>query len=261
MGLLPRKSLIGLLILLLLACDASFSMGYPTATVAPPTETLTASPPSLALTLTAIAFNENNANPPSTISAWLPQLTGSDDPRVAAFNATVNELVMTEIETFKAGLVGLSTPPLVTVSALDIQYQVIHQSGDLWSLRFDLAVYVDGAAHPGDLTRTLNYDFAHSKVLGLPDLFLPDANYMEALSEFCSAELALREIGFDATTVGAEPTLENYRNWNISPAGLVITFERAQVAAYAVPAQEVIIPYAALQTLLDPQGPLAAWVK
>ena len=55
---------------------------------------------------------------------------------------------------------------------------------------------------------------------------------------------------------GAKPTPENYAVWNISAEGLVITFNEYQVAAYAAGPQEVVIPFAALKDILDPQGPL-----
>jgi hypothetical protein len=84
---------------------------------------------------------------------------------------------------------------------------------------------------------------------------------LEFISKYCSTQLATREIGFDLTTVGAEPTLENYRNWNITTEGLMVTFERGQVAAYAAPAQIVTIPYDELTSLINPQGPLAVFMR
>jgi len=254
-------ALISLLIFFLLACDATLSVGYPTATIAPPTETPTVTPPSLKLTLISIPYSENNAKPPSMVTAQIPQLTGSEDPRVASFNQAVNDLVHAEIESFKRSLTGLSDPPQFASSTFDAQYDVIYQAGDLWSLKFDMNVYVDGAAHPGELSRALNYDFSHSQMLNLEDLFLADSNYLQVLSKLCSEELVTRDIGFDATTTGAEPIPENYRNWNITADGLMITFDRGQVAAYAAPAQIVVLPYNELTAIANPQGPLGGFVR
>ena len=106
-----RRKLIGLFILCLLACDATFSVGYPTATSAPPTGTATVTPPSLKLTLTSIPYNENNQSPPSTITALIPQLTGSDDPRVTSFNEAVNLLLAAEIESFRLDWSACLTRP------------------------------------------------------------------------------------------------------------------------------------------------------
>ena len=256
-----QKQIISALIFFLLACDATFTVGFPTATISPPTETATATPPSLRLALTSIPYSENNINPPSIITAQIPLLTGSDDPRVAAFNQAINDLVHGEIESFKIGLTGLSNPPEFAISTFDAKYNVVYQGGDLWSLKFDMAVYVDGAAHPGDLVHILNYDFAHSKQLGMDDLFIAESNYLEVISKYCSEQLSTFDMGFDETTVGAEPTPRNYRNWNITADGLMITFERGQVTAYAAPAQVVTIPYSELTTLINPHGPLAVFIR
>jgi len=247
-----------LIFLFSLACDATFSVGYPTPTIAPPTASPTNTPPSLNLNVISASYSENNQSPPSSITAVLPQLTGSDDPRVKAFNEAVNLLMASDIDSFKSGLLGLPTPPTIAVSTFDAKYTVVYQGGNIWSLRFDTSVYVDGAAHPGELVHTFNYDFDHSQAIQLEDLFLPGSNYLQALSDYCSAELATREIGFNETTVGAEPNSKNYRNWNITPEGLVITFERGQVTAYAAPAQVVTIPYQGLQSIINLQGVLAS---
>jgi hypothetical protein len=252
---------ISLIICGLLACDATFSMGFPTATFTPPTGTATVTPPSLQLNLVALPYNENNLNPPSTITAQVPQLMGSGDPRVMAFNGAISDLLQREVESFKTSLAGLPDPPQVAISTFDTKYNVVYQGGDIWSIKFDMAIYVDGAAHPGDISRTLNYDFANSHIINLADLFLADSNYLEVISKYCASQLATRDIGFDATSLGVEPTPENYRNWNITADGLMITFDRGQVAAYAAPAQVVMIPYDELKSLINPQGPLAVFIK
>ena len=252
---------IAVLLFFLLACDATLSVGYPTPTISPPTETATSTPPSLELTLTSIPYTENNIDPPATITAQIPQLLGSDDARVKKFNQATSNLVQSEIETFKTGLTGLPNPPATAISMFDARYNVVYQDGDLWSLKFDMNIYVDGAAHPGDISRALNYDFAHSQTINLEELFLADSNYLQVLSKYCSDQLAERDIGFEDLTLGAQPTLENYHNWNISPDGLMITFDRGQVAAYAAPAQIIIIPYHELASLTDPQGPLAGFLR
>jgi hypothetical protein len=188
-------------------------------------------------------------------------LAGSNDPRVVAFNQTISTLVQGDISSFKSGLPDLPDPPQIAISTFDERYTVIYQGGDVWSIKFDINVYVDGAAHPGDFTHALNYDFAHSKTVSMADLFRADSNYLEFISKYCSAELATREIGFGPTSIGAEPIPENYRNWNITTEGLMITFERGQVAAYAAPAQVVMIPYDELTAILNPQGPLAVFMR
>lgn len=253
--------LVSLLVCTLLACDATFSAGFSTATAAPPPGTATITPPSLNLTLTSVPYNENTLNPPSTITALIPQLVGGDDPRVTAFNQAMSKLVQLEIDSFKMGLTGLPNTPQIAISTFDVKYNVIYEGGDLWSIKFDMNFYVDEAAHPGDSNHTITYDFAHSKTFTLDDLFLPDSKYLQVMANYSARELATRDIAFNDTTVGAEPTPKNYRNWNITPNGLLITFERGQVAAYAAPAQLVLIPYAELKNLINLQGPLSMFMQ
>jgi hypothetical protein len=67
-----------------------------------------------------------------------------------------------------------------------------------------------------------------------------------------------KQPGFDEPfSDGAKPMPENYDNWNITPDGLLITFDMYQVAPGASGPLQVLVPYAQLQGVIDPQGPLA----
>ena len=104
--------------------------------------------------------------------------------------------------------------------------------------------YVSGAAHPYHFSQTVNYDLEQGKDIALIDLFLPNSDYLQTIAAYCAAQLKTRNIGFDTGfTQGADPTPDNYRNWNITADGLLITFDEYQVAAYAAGPQTVIVPY------------------
>ena len=137
-----------------------------------------------------------------------------------------------------------------------MKYTLISQMADIWSIKLDFSFYSDGAAHPGLYSLTVNYDLAQGKELALGDLFLPNSNYLEAISNYCIAELSKQPFFDSAFQEGAQPTLENYRNWNITKDGLMITFDEYQVAPYAAGPQTVVVPYSTLQTVINPQGPL-----
>jgi hypothetical protein len=103
---------------------------------------------------------------------------------------------------------------------------------------------------------TLNYDLGQGRELALGDLFLPDSPYLEAISRYCTAELEKQPF-FDGFFMdGAQPTLQNYRSWNIGPEGLIITFGTYQVAPGAAGPQTVLVPYRELTDFIKPQGPL-----
>jgi hypothetical protein len=102
----------------------------------------------------------------------------------------------------------------------------------------------------------LNYDLAQNKELALGDLFLSNSNYLEVISNYCINELRKQPYSDVFTMEGVKPTLENYRNWNIIPEGLMVTFDTYQVAPGAAGPQVVVVPYGQLQAVIDPQGVL-----
>jgi hypothetical protein len=251
---------INVLLLGILACNAlvTFPAAVATPTAVPPDPT---DGPSISqqVTLAPQALNETNQDPPFTINAQMPQLAGSDDPRVTAFNQRLKDLVTKEVDAWRESFNQITL--VSNGSSLDETYTLVSQIGDLWSLKFDFRFYSDGAAHPGLYSITLNYDLAQGRELALGDMFLPNSSYLEAIANYCVTELS-KQPGFeDPFTEGARPTPENYRNWNITPEGLLITFDMYQVAPGASGPIQVLVPYEQLQSAIDPQGPLAGLAK
>jgi hypothetical protein len=249
-----------------LACNAAFTVLNPTPTSVPPTPepvlpTETTAPLiSRQVTLISVPFNETDPgsnSPAYTIASQTPQLSGSDDPRVDAFNKRLNDLVRGGVDMYRQSFRELPITPYSNGSSLDVKYTLVSQIGDLWSFKFDFSFYSDGAAHPGLNSVTLNYDLGRGRELGLGDLFLPNSNYLEAISRYCTAELSKQPYADSIFLDGAKPTLENYRNWNITPEGLMITFDEYQVAPYAAGPQTVTVPYSVLKSLMDWLGPLS----
>ena len=258
---------ISMLFLFLLACNATFNVGIPTSTDTPPTPTFV--PTSVPLisqqvTLVSVPFSETNPGnnfPTYTITSQIPQLTGSDDPRVTAFNQRLNDLVVKEVDMWRQSFQELRVTPNSTGSSLDLKYTAISQMGDLWSFKFDSSFYADAAAHPGLNSMTLNYDLNQGKELTLGDLFLPNSNYLEVISNYCVAELSKQQFFDGPFTEGAKPTPDNYRNWNIASDGLLITFDTYQVGPGAAGPQQVKVPYTELKSIINPQGPLAGVIR
>lgn len=281
-------------LLVILACNTSFTafdltatpisptLLNPTFTLVPPTSlnpTFTPVPPTLVpllitetpglfisqqVTLANVPFSEVNPGnnfPSYTITSQTPQLTGSNDPRVQAFNQQVNGFVTYEVDVFRQNFQQLPITAYSNGSSLDVTYTLISQIGDLWSFKFDIAFYSDGAAHPGLNSTTLNYDLGQGRELVLSDLFLPNSNYLEVIANYCTAELMKQPYSDSFFLDGAKPTLENYRNWNITPDGLLITFDTYQVAPGAAGPQTVMVPYGELQAIINRQGPLEKLIQ
>ncbi len=151
--------------------------------------------------------------------------------------------------------------PVANGSSFDLQYSLSSPGGDILSIKFVIDTYFNGAAHPGQVSKTFTYDLEIGQQINLDQLFLPGTDYLQVLANYCRADLVGRNIGFDASQTGADPVPDNYRNWNISPDGLVITFDTYQVAAGAAGPQIVTIPYTDLQAIIDPNGPLANFIQ
>ena len=242
----------------MLACNATFTVGYPTPTIDPPTTVPTSTdiPLSGQVALVSQPYIETSQDPAYTITAQIPQLSGSDDPRVGAFNQTLNEMVQKEVTVFREEFTRGPFFEVSVASSLEETYDLVSQYDDIWSIKFFYSFYTNGAAHPGDFSHTINYDLGAGRELGLSDLFLPGSNYLEAISNYCLEELRKQPYSDSFTTSGAEPTLENYRNWNITPEGLMITFDTYQVAPGAAGPQIILVPYEQVKSQINPQGPL-----
>jgi len=255
-----------MLIFFLLACNATFTVGLPTPTVVISTSTFvpTSAPLiSQQVTLVSVPFNETQPNstfPTYTLTAQTPQLTGSDDPRVLAFNQRANDLVKKEVDSWRQEFQRLPLTSNSNGSSLNVTYTSSSVMKDLWSFKFDFAFYADTAAHPGLNSITLNYDLGQGRELALSDLFLPNSNYLDIISNYCIAELSKQPFFDGPFSDGAKPTPENYRNWTLSPDGLTITFDTYQVGPGAAGPQQVVVPFSELKSSLNPQGPLAGIV-
>ena len=214
------------------------------------------------MALTPTELSENSETPLYAITGQIPTLTGSDDPRVLAFNTLADQLIQKTVDEFKANVASMPPSPMPGFgSSFDVRYTLVSPFGNILSLKFEAMVYMDGPVHPYRNNYTLTYDLEEGREIHLDQLFLPGSAYLQAIANFCTGELQTRDIGFEElSTQGAAPTPENYRKWNITPDGLLITFDEYQVGAYAAGPQTVIIPYAELAALIDPRGPLAGSV-
>jgi len=81
------------------------------------------------------------------------------------------------------------------------------------------------------------------------------------IANYCITVLSKQPFFDGPFTDGANPTVENYRNWNITPEGLMITFDTYQVAPGAAGPQVVVVPYGQISAVIDPQGALAGIIR
>ncbi len=226
-----------------------------------PTPTPTAVPLYQQVTLTSVDHEETGSSPNYTLKTHTPFLSGPNDPRVASFNQQMAELVEWEVDLFMQNLEMLPVEPISGGSFLEVGFELVSPVQNFLSLKFTVDFYSDGAAHPGSYFHALTFDLQGGSVVALAQLFLPGSDYLSAISELCITELISRDIAFDPLqTSGAEPSVQNYKNWNLTADGLLISFDPYQVAAYAAGPQMVMLPYEQLSSISDPSGPLAEFL-
>jgi uncharacterized protein DUF3298/peptidoglycan-N-acetylmuramic acid deacetylase PdaC-like protein len=221
--------------------------------------------------LMAKQVKESNKKLMYEIAAQYPQLSGGNNPNFEKFNQAVRGYALKEVADFKKEMApqeGEDPRPEGSMgSDLTMAYTVALAQDDLISVSFDVGSYYQGAAHPNSYTHVVNYDLKNGKQLKLADLFKPGAKFLQTISAYCIADLkkqskekgdALNDSDIQS---GAGPTAKNYESWTITKKGLAIDFDSYQVGPYAAGPQSVIIPYASLKEIINPDGPIGQFAK
>jgi len=208
--------------------------------------------------------------PRVVIKAVYPLLIGTDtNENIDRFNQLVAQIIQEEVNRFKEKVADLQSvqtqfkkSSVKNDLAIDFSTSVVTIKHEpIISIRFTIQGYMSGMAHPYHIHRVLNYDFAYGIPLTLTDLFKPNINYLDELSEYSNNMLYRRLKDTSLVGPGTAAAPANFANWNISPYGLLITFDEAQVAPYVYGTQSVLIPYAILKPLLDPDYPVTSCAK
>lgn len=189
--------------------------------------------------------------------------------KTEVFFKTIDEIITLLVEGFKKQALDVDVTDSMTVeilktskSGLDGSYDVMYAEKNLLSLRFTFSEYFAGAAHPSNFSQTLNYDLSTDNTLTLSDVFKNEESALKAFSDFARKEFLKRKISDkEWITTGTEPLADNFRNWNITPDGILVTFDAYQVASYAEGPQEVLVPYSVLKNLVKANSPVKAFLK
>lgn len=129
-----------------------------------------------------------------------------------------------------------SIPPLMTVTAT---YQLF-ASRYVIGARYILLSYVSQAAHPVSDIVTVNFNLKTHQLLRLNQLLL--ASSLSDMSRFCRSALEKRGVSLASSWQGTKPIWSNFKHWNITPKGLLISFTDGQVGPHAIGLQTVLVP-------------------
>ena len=207
------------------------------------------------VTLEVKVIEETSQSPEFNVKARYPYLAGSGSPYLASFNQTIEALVLAEIGQF-AQVVGASAEQ---TGMLQIDFLPALVSPQLVSIQLKVTTYLQGAAHLNTTSRALNYDLQAGHTLALADLFRPGSPYLQTISDACLQDLRARQVL--TWEDGALPREENFQVWNLTPEGLLVTFDEYRVTDYNAGPQTVLIPYTAFQDIAAPGGPLSLFMK
>jgi hypothetical protein len=218
----------------------------------------------LAIRFAPRQITEVNKKQRYSIKAKYPQAIGAGrDQRLARLNEELRKLIAKEVSDFKTDFQPPEEPLGEMESSYDSAYWVNLATNDLVSISFGVSTYGEGAAHPNHNTLVFNYDLNAGRTLQLSDLFKPNSNYLGVISRYTITALKKKfapDPDTDWIERGAGPSEENYNDWSLTRGGLQITFDPYQVASYAEGEHVVVVPYAVLKDLIDPNGPLPAIV-
>ncbi len=197
-----------------------------------------------------------------------PQAAGIDPAKVEAFNKAVARFVAARAGEFKKSVDEMAreeaapsqgAKTALPPNSLDIDYEVFAANKDYISILIYFSEYT-GGAHPNTVSSSFNYDLNRKAIVKLADLFTPNSNYLKVISDYALKELKKLDTVSYAEQ-GAGPKLENFHSWNITTAGLRITFDPYQVGAYAAGEHEVVVPYSVLKPIVKPDGLLGQFAK
>lgn len=185
------------------------------------------------------------------------------------FTSTVTDLVelntlersaalrrLTELRSIRLSLPPVDHGSLSTLpSILTSSFEVSLYTDEIVSIRHSIFHYGSGAAHPNHVTAVTNVQLGPLIPLQFADLFSRRTQYLRTLSDYCVSRLT-EEKGLaqpsDGIREGAGPDIKNFSKFNITPGGLLITFDEYQVDCYAAGGSQVLIDRSFLTDYLNP---------
>lgn len=197
-----------------------------------------------------VSINDNTK--PFVIKIVYPQIAGLSD-----FNQKAKAIVEKEINDFKTNsLANDAAVKQVDPAAyakyprtyeLDIGYDKGEIDNNIASVIFNVYNF-EGGAHGASYFVPLNYNPKTKTEIKLEDLFPNQPNYLQKISDYCTADLTkqlIKALGnLDGTYLkdGAGPNADNFQYFLINKNNIVFYFPQYQVAFGAAGDFKVTMP-------------------
>lgn len=112
---------------------------------------------------------------------------------------------------------------------------------------------------PATVVETLNYDLGTGLRIAFGDLFVDADSARVVIANQALAQLQA-ELGADYEPLvagdGTTPSPENYANWNVTSAGIKITFAQYQVSSLLTTLPTIVVSWVALKPVMVATGPV-----
>ena len=214
-------------------------------------------------------FNEKNDELRYEIKVNYPQLKGmSNEDAQVKINSYIEYFITQSIKDSKNEMKDWQIPDELDFnSSFEFNYGVDNLNNDVFSIRIENFSYYAGAAHPSTYISSMNFNLTNGEYINFSELFRSDSDYLQYISDFCIFDLKRsgreNEIEFDDEwlNTGAGPIEENFKSYNITEKGLIITFNDYQVGPYVIGQQEVLIPYEKITNIVNLDGLLKPFLN
>jgi hypothetical protein len=229
-----------------------------TATTSMPPDTTEPPPPPVPV-VTPLESSETYDDPPLEMQVVIPVVSGIPAAQADAINSAIGDVLAIPAQ-FRDEIFDMGGDPMGTGSVLALAYTDTAVSPEILSLRFDLYLYYDGAAHGSSSKFTMNFDPQTGAMLVLTDVLVPGT--ASVVASLVEQHLIDDLYGGDAAEAAGwlpEIELPILDSWVVSPAGLEFSFDQYEVGFGAMGSPTIVVPWAGLGAVVDPDGPAAGY--
>jgi hypothetical protein len=205
---------------------------------------------------------ESYDEPPLEIEVTLPVVSGIPAPAAAAINTAIGDAVLGYPTAFRDEILGGDPLPddIGTTSEMVLGYTAAAVTADVLSLRYNLYIYYQGAAHGMSAIFTTTFDPQTGALLDLADVLIPGT--APAVAALVEQHLIDDLYGGNVADASAwlppiDPPLLDA--WVVSADGLEFSFDQYEVGFGAMGSPTVIVPWSELTAVIDPAGPAAGF--
>jgi len=198
-----------------------------------------------------------------SIAGMYPYLKGNSD-KARQFNNAVTQTILRQYREILHPNLGklreriASMPDHQFIDEAQFEYEVLSENESLISIRFRGTVYSHPAVHDIAQYFTLTYDKIRSRPLFLKALFVPKRNFYRRLVVLSAREFSkqgMNPYDYDGRLGSIVyrfliDYLRRYEQWNISPEGIVLSFDQCTFPDCAHGAVSVTISLRDLQNIL-----------